>query len=313
MLKMMNDSTLPCTEWLNGLSYEQLCLIVSAFNHAREGIMVVSSEGVIQEVNSAFSRITGFEASEVIGKENSVLASDVFREIFHKFRHVQGSDSGCWTGEILNKRKNGEIFPLLLSINSIHSVDGKLHHFVTTLSDISANKTVETQLKKMAYYDILTGLPNRQSLLESLKQAMLDVETKQSFMGLAFVDLDGFKEINDGYGHVAGDSLLIDIANRVKEFIRKSDVFARLGGDEFVLLLSDLDSRVSAEFLIKGLLQVIQKELSYESENLQVSASIGLVFYDSETISDVNALLHKADVAMYKAKEKGKNTYYVLD
>jgi diguanylate cyclase (GGDEF)-like protein/PAS domain S-box-containing protein len=312
MLKMMSDSELPCTSGLSDLSPERLNLIVSAFNHVSEGVMVISANGVVLEVNHSFSRITGFKASEVLGKKTSVLTSLFLSDDLEKNICNQLTDASCWVGEIWSKRSNGEVYPLQLSVNKVPSIEGKGHHFVSTFSDISAIKASEAELKKMAYYDVLTGLPNRLSLLDSINQAIVNVQTNQSLMAVAFIDLDGFKEINDRFGHVAGDLLLIDIANRVKDFLRKSDTFARLGGDEFVLVLSELDSRESAETLIESLLSLIEKELFYESTNIGVSASIGLVFYEAEALMDVNTLLHKADVAMYRAKENGKNAYYVL-
>lgn len=311
MLKVMKNSQLSFPE-VSSLSPERLHLIISAFHHASEGIMVTSADGVILEVNCAFSKITGFSASEVVGQKSNVLKSDVLSADFYQDFWDQLLRNGNWSGEVWNKRKTGEIYPQRLSVNSIQDDSGNIVYFVGCLSDITQNKFVEQKLRQLAYCDSLTGLHNRVSLMDKLALHATCEYSKKLF-AIAFIDLDGFKEINDTYGHDIGDYLLQDVAHRMKSFVRDDDILARFGGDEFVLLMSNLDDRESAEAIIKRLLVLINQQVCYQDIALRVSASIGLVFYGASKSIEPSTLLQQADVAMYRAKENGKNTYYVLN
>lgn len=306
------DSSKQSYAEVSGLSPERLNLIISAFNHASDGIMVTSVDGVILEVNHAFSRITGFAAKDIVGQKTSTLKSGVLSAEFYQQFWDQLLHHGHWSGEVWNKRKTGEVYPQRLSINAIRGDDGRIAYFVGCLADITENKFAEQQLQQLAYCDSLTGLHNRASLMDQLKLHVLYGRSKK-LLAIAFIDLDGFKEINDTYGHDVGDYLLKEVAHRMKSFVRDVDVLARLGGDEFVLLMSDVDDRESAEAIVNRLLALINQEVRYNSIALQVSASIGLVFHKANNLGDPSSLLQKADAAMYRAKESGKNTYYVLD
>ena len=284
----------------------------TAFNSAHEGITLTDTEGNIITVNPAFTRITGYQQEEVVGRNPRVLKSGRHDKEFYHAMWKSILETGNWRGEIWNKNKYGEIYPELLSITAVHDSDRNVTNYVAVFSDISRIKKQESQLKKMAYYDVLTKLPNRALLTDRIAQAILQTKRTDKFMAICYLDLDGFKPVNDTYGHDAGDSLLIELSNRLKECVRGGDTVARLGGDEFVILLVGLEEIEEYELAMDRLMGTITQSFLINENSLTLTASIGVTLYPFDDC-DADSLLRHADQAMYQAKQKGKDCYHLFD
>lgn len=283
----------------------------TAFNSAHEGITLTDEKGNIITVNPAFTRITGFEAEEVIGRNTRVLKSDRHDDAFYKAMWQSITDTGNWRGEIWNKNKFGEVHPELLSITTVYDSDDKVSNYVAVFSDIRVIKEQEILLKKMAYSDALTKLPNRTSLRDRMNLAIEQTSRAKNMMAICYLDLDGFKQINDTYGHDAGDTLLIEMSDRLKACLRGGDTVARLGGDEFVILLLGLDD-MEYEQAMQRLMKTITRGIHVSGNLINLTASIGVTLYPRDD-SDPDSLLRHADQAMYQAKQEGKNCYHLFD
>lgn len=292
---------------------EQLKLAASVFSHAREGIMITSPQGDMIEVNAAFSRITGYRRDEVIGKNSNMLSSGRQGADFYANMWAELSDKGRWTGEIWNRRKSGEVYAEMLTISAVCDVQGKVLRYVALFSDISQQKENEKRLEHIAHYDALTGLPNRVLLADRLRQAMAHAGRYAKKLAVVFLDLDGFKAVNDTYGHAMGDRLLIELAVRMQHALREGDTIARIGGDEFVAVLAGLSQHEAAGVVIDRLLIAAAQPVLTDGVALQVSASVGVAFFPQSEEVDADQLLRQADQAMYQAKVTGKNRYHVFD
>jgi len=222
------------------------------------------------------------------------------------------TETGSWLREIWNKNKFGEIYPELLSIKAVYDATGIVTNYVAVFTDISRIKEQEKQLKKMAYFDSLTQLPNRFLLSDRLTQAILQTQRSDKFMAVCYLDLDGFKPVNDSYGHEAGDYLLVEMAKRFTAILRGGDTVARLGGDEFVLLLLDLEKLEEYEHTLQRLLDAVTQVIPIDGNLVSLTASIGVTLYPFDK-SDSDSLLRHADQAMYQAKQQGKNAYHLFD
>jgi diguanylate cyclase (GGDEF)-like protein/PAS domain S-box-containing protein len=278
------------------------------FTHAREGVMITAANGQIIDVNQSFSRITGYARDDVIGQtprlfKSSRHAPEFYAELWQTLR-----DTDQWNGEIWNRRKNGEVYPETKNISAVRDKNGELLHYVALFSDITVFKQHAIELQHAAHYDALTGLPNRVLLAERLQQAMLHARVHAQRLAVAYLDLDGFKPINDGYGHAIGDQLLKELAGRMKQVLPAGDTFARLGGDEFVAVFVDADMSLVTQLLDAAALPVQIDDLS-----LRVSASLGVTFYPQTDDVGPDQLLRQADQAMYQAKLAGKNRHHVFD
>ncbi|MHA2938163.1 EAL domain-containing protein [Vibrio sp. RC27] len=285
----------------------------SVFVNAGEGIIVTDTQGIILDVNQAFTRITGFEREDAIGKKTNILRSDRHDDSFYKMIWSELHRVGSWSGEIWNQRKNGEVFIELLSINSVRDTKGKVLQYVALFSDITSIKAHQHQLEYIAHFDALTNLPNRVLLAERLLQAMELSKEHGKQLAVAFLDLDGFKEINDVHSHQMGDNVLVTLTQRMTETLREGDTLARIGGDEFVAVFNGLDSLSDSLPLVGRLLTAAAQPMQIGSLNLQVSASIGLTYYPQDQNIDADQLLRQADQAMYQAKVSGKNRYHIFD
>ena len=292
---------------------ERLQLSSSVFTHSREGIMIAAADGTIIDVNEAFTRITGYGREEVLDRNPRVLNSGRHGKDFYAAMWRSLSDKGHWYGEIWNRRKNGEVYAEMQTISTVRGDDGEIRHFVSLFSDISALKAHEKQLEHIAHYDALTSLPNRVLLADRLHQSMAQALRRGQALAVAFLDLDGFKSVNDRYGHEAGDACLIDVADRMKQALRDGDTLARIGGDEFVVVLVDLPDRGSSIALLDRLLAAVAQPVQAELGLVQVSASLGVTFFPQQQLVDADHLLRQADQAMYQAKLAGKNRYHVFD
>lgn len=293
-------------------SEAKIKLAASVFTSAREGILITDADGVIVEVNDTFSFITGYSREEVLGKNPRIFQSGRQPLEFYKVMWQALQENYHWTGEIWNRRKNGEVYAEILTISAVQDAAGKTQHYVALFTDITPMKEHEQQLEHIAHYDALTNLPNRVLLADRLQQAILQTERRKNVLAVIYLDLDGFKAINDTYGHETGDELLIIVSQRMKGALRDGDTLARIGGDEFVAVLVDLEQIGDCEPVLSRLLETASTPAVIDDIELHVSASIGVTFYPQDNV-DADQLMRHADQAMYVAKQTGKNRYHLFD
>jgi diguanylate cyclase (GGDEF)-like protein/PAS domain S-box-containing protein len=263
-------------------------------------------------VNPAFTKITGYAREEVIGKNPKLLSSGRQDKTYYAAMWQALKQKKAWRGEIWNRRKSGEIFAELLSIAAICDDEGRARRYVGVFSDISYLKTHEAELSQVANYDALTGVPNRRLLADRLDQAIARAQRGGRMLFVCYLDLDGFKQVNDQHGHGAGDQLLVEVSRRLQDALRAGDTLARLGGDEFVVLFNDLASEWECCQILDRILEIIALPVVIGSHEVAVSASIGVTFHTS-TNEDGDTLLRQADQAMYVAKQSGKSRYHLYD
>ncbi|MDO8207095.1 MAG: EAL domain-containing protein [Gallionella sp.] len=295
------------------LAEQGLQLAASVFTHAREGILITDADGTIIDVNDAFSRITGYSREEVMGSNPRFLKSGRHEKEYYAAMWRELIEKGHWYGEIWNRRKSGEVYAEMQTISAVRDAGGNILQFVALFSDITALKEHENELEHIAHYDALTGLPNRVLLADRLHQGMTQALRRGQRLAVAYLDLDGFKAVNDQYGHEAGDQLLMTLADRMKQALREGDTLARLGGDEFVAVLLDLADIEASMPLLTRLLEAAALPVQVGSLILEVSASIGVTFYPQGDDVDADQLLRQSDQAMYQAKLAGKNRCHVFD
>jgi diguanylate cyclase (GGDEF)-like protein/PAS domain S-box-containing protein len=310
------------TEWMSGivqditerkLAEDKLRLSSSVFAHAWEGILITTTDGTIVDVNDALSRITGYSRNEMLGKNPRIFSAGLQDRTFYAELWSSLIKKGHWYGEIWNRRKSGEMYAIIETISVVNDDQGIPRHYVAMLTDITQIKMHENELMHIAHYDPLTNLPNRILLADRMRQGITQVHRRNKSLAVIFVDLDGFKAINDNHGHEAGDRLLIAIAARMEKALREGDTFARIGGDEFVAVLLDLDAEDTAVPMLNRLLAAASEPVKLSDISLQVSASLGVAFYPQEQEVDADMLLRQADQAMYQAKVAGRNRYHVFD
>ena len=289
-------------------------LAASVFTHAREGILITDVGGTIIDVNEAFSRITGFSRAEALGQNPRILSSGKQDKTFYEEMWRDLIEKSHWHNEIWNHRKNGELYAAMMTISTVRDEQGAPLQYVALFSDITAIKAHQSQLEHIAHYDALTNLPNRVLLADRLRQSMIQTQRRDRRLAVAYLDLDGFKAINDHHGHEAGDQLLIALASRMKQALREGDTLARLGGDEFIAVLQDLADVASSVPMLNRLLAAAAQPVHVGDLVLQVSASIGVTFYpQADNVVDADQLLRQSDLAMYQAKVAGKNRFHVFD
>ena len=287
-------------------------LMGKVFENADEGVIITAPDATIISVNKAFTQVTGYRADEVIGQTPKVLRSGRQEENFYRHMWDQLLTHGQWQGEIWNRNKAGEEYLEWLSIAAVRDEQGELSHYVAVFSDITLEKENENRLHKLAHYDQLTGLPNRILFNERLAYALTQAARNRSRVAVMFLDLDGFKPINDTLGHAAGDQLLQEVAQRLKQGLRASDTVARFGGDEFTIVLPEVDERHSISLIAQKISDTISTPYQLGEHQVSVTTSIGVGLYpeDASTVPD---LIHHADHAMYQAKRQGKNRYCYYD
>ncbi len=295
------------------IAEEKLLLSASVFSNAREGIVITSHEAKIIDVNDAFTRITGYSRLEVIGKSPSILRSCRHGRDFYTSMWRTLIEKSHWYGEVWNRRRSGEVYVEMLNITAVRNQQGKAINYVGIFTDITALKDHQGQLEHIAHYDALTSLPNRVLLADRLRQGMSQVQRRGKLLALAFLDLDGFKVINDRYGHEAGDILLTTVATRLNKTLRDGDTLSRLGGDEFIVVILDLPDFKASEPMLMRLLAAAAETVLVDGVMLNVSASIGVSFYPQTEGIDPDQLMRQADQAMYQAKQSGKNCFHFFD
>jgi len=289
-------------------AFEELQVAGLVYNNVREGMMLTDADNTIVAVNPAFTRLTGYRATEVIGKKPSILSSGRQSTEFYRAMWHSLNTKGNWSGEIWNRRKNGSEYVELLSINTVYRDDGSVRLYVALFADITLKKQADEMIWRQTNFDPLTGLINRHMFRERLSQALRKAHRNQQRMALIFLDLDHFKEINDSFGHEIGDKLLRETALRLQRCIRESDTVARLGGDEFTVILEELEHLDTAEHIAQSVLHSLAEPYSLADETVYISASIGLTFYPNDAY-DIDTLIKNADQAMYAAKNQGRNAY----
>ena len=302
------------TDCSERMAYEQILrLNASVFAHAREGIVICDVQANIVDVNPSFTRITGYAREDVLGRNPRLLQSG--RQDAEFYRNMWRSlvQHGAWEGELLNRKASGELYSQFSTIIAVRNVEGKPTHYVGVFSDITEKKAYESRLIRLAYYDELTGLATRGLLTDRLRQALSQLRRNQGALSVAFLDLDGFKEVNDTLGHAAGDRLLTEVARRLQAALRDGDTVARLGGDEFVVLLINHETQPTHDLLMQRLLHAAADPVSIDGREAHVSASIGVCVCYPEGEADADQVIRQADHAMYAAKLAGKNRYEVFD
>lgn len=282
-----------------------------------QGMLVTDEHNRILRVNQAFTDITGYTPEEVIGHTPAIFSSGQHGPEFYRQMWQSITQRGHWQGEIYNKRKSGHLYPQWLSISAVRDGEGRISHYVASISDITQRKKDAEQINHLAFYDALTGLPNRRLLAERIGQVQAAGHRGGTLGALIFIDLDNFKDINDLWGLPVGDQLLQQAAQRLNKAVRETDTVARLGGDEFVVLLGELSSEpgqaaTRLEHLAHKLLSVLEQPYVHESHILRGSASMGLVTLADHSLS-ADELLQQAELAMYEAKSAGKGKIRFFD
>jgi diguanylate cyclase (GGDEF)-like protein/PAS domain S-box-containing protein len=296
---------------------------------SQEGRIVTDANRSILKVNKAFSRITGYEPGDVIGKTPDLLGSGLHDQAFFTAMNERLEQTGAWQGEIWNRRKNGEVYPEWLTITAVTSPTGEVTHYLGTLTDVSERKSVENELRNLAFYDPLTRLPNRRLLLDRLQQAMAVSARSEKTGAVMLLDLDNFKALNDSLGHDIGDELLMEVARRLESSVRQGDTVARMGGDEFVVMLEGLDASGMAAAQAEAVAAKIHAALNctyhlahhgaidgksqhQNAIEYHSTSSIGIALFLGQQDS-VAAVLKKADLAMYQSKTTGRNAISFFD
>jgi diguanylate cyclase (GGDEF)-like protein/PAS domain S-box-containing protein len=294
----------------------ELRIAATAFE-AREGMFITNAHGLILRVNNAFTSITGYGHEEVVGKNPRLLKSNRHNADFYLTMWTNIRHTGSWNGEIWNRRKNGEIYPQHLTITAVKGENDLTSNYVAIMSDITQKKLAEHEIERLAFYDPLTGLPNRRLLLDRLKQALTTCARNGLENALLFIDLDNFKTLNDTLGHNIGDLLLQQIAERLTACVRENDTVARLGGDEFVILLENLskhnlEAAKQTEVISEKILAILAQPYQLTTHDYYSTASIGITLF-KDCLQSIDELLKQADIAMYQAKTTGRNTLCFFD
>ena len=285
----------------------KLQLLARLFEQSSEGLLITNAQQQVVMVNQAFCSISGYQAEDVIGKDPRILSSGKHDKNFYQQMWHAIAEHGVWKGEIWNKRKDGSLYPEWLSISKIEGPEPGEIYYVGLFRDISQYKEDEAQIRFLAQYDPLTELPNRALLLDRTEQALAVAKDQQQQLALLFIDVDRFKQINDSLGHQTGDQLLIQIARRLTSLCRPEDTLCRLSSDEFVLLRPNTHAEMAAE-LAERILPLMLTPYQVSGHELVLSASIGIAVFPQDGQS-FHELYRHADIAMYRAKENGRNTY----
>jgi diguanylate cyclase (GGDEF)-like protein/PAS domain S-box-containing protein len=270
--------------------------------------LVTDAGSNILDANEAYLQMTGYSREEVIGARPQIARSGRHGADFYRAMWDAIHREGSWSGELWNRRKDGEVYPQWLTINEIRDDHGKVTNYVGIFKDISQQKAIEERLERMAYYDPLTQLPNRVLFRDRLEHEMVLSKRSGSRLAVLFLDLDGFKYVNDTHGHDAGDKLLVEAARRIAGRLRQSDTVARLGGDEFTVILGGLSQDADIGKVADSLIESLQDVFELDDAEVHISASVGIAVYPDDG-DDFVKLTKNADAAMYQAKQAGRGVY----
>jgi len=287
---------------------QQLRIAATAFE-SQEGIMITDADNVILRVNRAFTEISGYPAEEAVGQTPRLLKSGRHDAAFYRSIWESLGSKGSWQGEIWNRRKNGEVFPEWLMINSVRGDDGAVTHYVATMTDITLRKAAENRVGFLASHDRLTELPNRELFYDRLSQAVSQSRRKRQRLAVLFLDLDGFKAINDTYGHEVGDFTLQTVSRRLQTCVRTMDTIARLGGDEFAVILNEIPDAAAPGIVSEKIINKVSETMTLnDASQCSVGISIGIAIYPEDG-AEIDSLLKAADSAMYESKLRSRNSY----
>lgn len=287
---------------------DKLQLAARVFSDAHEGITITDAAGNIIDANPTFCAITGYTREEVIGRNHSILQSGKHDADFYKALWQTLQTEGGWQGEIWNRKKSGELYVELLTISAMRNHTGEILNYVGLFSDITQSKLQQQELERMAHHDPLTQLPNRILFNDRFCQALARCKRDNTILAVVYMDLDGFKQVNDQLGHEAGDTLLIEVAARIKANVREDDTVSRLGGDEFAVLLNGLESRQQCEQTLQRVHRAVAQPYTYGGSDVVIGVSSGITLCPMDS-GTPDVLLGHADQAMYRAKENGRNCY----
>lgn len=287
---------------------QELRLSSKAFDSSFSSIMVTDSKGIIVAVNPAFTRITGYSKKEALGKTPRLIKSGEHDAKFYHDIWTSINERGTWSGEIWNRRKNGDVIPMMESINAVRDADGQVTHYVATLADLSESKDAKTLISFLTYHDSLTGLSNQLVARKHFEKAVFDADKSQSKVALINIDLDRFKVVNDSLGHGVGDQILKKMARDLGHFFGENQLVFRESGDEFLIILSELSNVNQVTETAEKLVTKLRDESKIGNHSFSTTASIGIALYpdDGDTFDD---LLKASENALYKSKQKGGNDF----
>jgi diguanylate cyclase (GGDEF)-like protein/PAS domain S-box-containing protein len=305
-LHLLQDAVVKCLR--DAWRLRDLRLARLAFESASEGMMVTDANGSILAVNPAFSEISGYRADEAVGKTPAMFASGEHDSEF--FRHMWDIlvSAGRWSGEVINRRKSGDLYAEWLSIVAVSEPSGRVTRYVGLFSDITERKREEDRIRRLAHFDALTGLPNRILFGDRLRRMLSLLERRGGKMALLYLDLDRFKPINDQYGHAIGDKVLIEVTRRMSTCVRDSDTLSRRGGDEFVALLESADPNGTATMVSRKLIDTVSQPMLIDGHSVELGISIGVAIYPNDS-DDAEGLLEAADQALYTAKKEARGDF----
>lgn len=288
---------------------ESLRIAASVYDTSSEGILITDADNSIIAINPAFTKITGYNLDDVIGKNPKMLSSGRQDASFYNDMWNEIKATGKWQGEIWDRRKNNEIYPKRMIINTVFNEDGVIQRHIAMFTDITQKTEAEQLIWKQANFDFLTGLPNRQMFHDRLNEEVKKTHRNNLKLALLFIDLDKFKEINDNFGHDVGDIVLKEAAMRLSQCVRETDTLSRLGGDEFTIILGQLNDLSIVERVVQDVLNKMSEAFHLGNEVAYISASVGIALYPDDATTN-EALLTSADQAMYAAKQLGRNRYH---
>jgi diguanylate cyclase (GGDEF)-like protein/PAS domain S-box-containing protein len=310
---LQTQTQLKQLEYESKKNQHSLYLMSKVFSEAQEGIFLMDIDGIVLDINLAFQNITGYSRQESVSHQSVILKFDQHDAGFFKNFWREVKQTGHWRGEYWCRNKKGSLFASILSFSTVHDNDGIMLCYLGMLTDITQLKMHQQKIEELAYHDALTQLPNRPLLADRMQQALARVSRDNDMLAVACLDLDGFKAVNDQFGHGTGDALLVEVAQRLLRCVRNCDTVARLGGDEFAILLCEISSREHCEITLQRILKELAAPYHFNNEHIsQISASIGYTLFPFDNV-DLDTLLRHADHAMYTAKQAGKNRFQFFD
>lgn len=292
----------------HALANAKLRQAAKVFDHSSEAILIADADFRIIDSNKAFREVSGYRAADLLGQLPELVDNPADNRALLETIAAAVNRDGSWSGEIRNRRRDGETFPVWMRVNAVTDPDGAVVNYVALFSDISHIKEAEQRLEKLAYYDFMTGLPNRLLFRERLQRAIAAGRRHEHHTALLFIDLDRFKTVNDSLGHDTGDKLLVVIAERLQTCVRDNDTVARLGGDEFTIILNDLASPRDAAQVARKVIEVCSEPVLLAGHEVVVGCSIGIAVAPNDGRDD-EVLISNADIAMYHAKDRGRGNF----